>query len=106
MTYYSHHPDGITLSLKISTKSSRTGPLKILGDQLTWGVSAPPVDGKANKFLIESIAQHFKVSKKSIEIIRGETSRNKVILIHSCSAKISLPDFLNSIHKKVIDYIG
>jgi len=44
-------------------------------------VTAPAVDGKANKALIELLSEFFNVKKSSIEILRGETSRNKVVKI-------------------------
>ena len=44
-------------------------------------VKAPPVDGKANKELVEALAEHFKVKKNRVEIIRGATSRTKVVKI-------------------------
>lgn len=42
-------------------------------------VKAPAVGGKANKALIELLAEFFKTKKKDIRIIRGEKSREKVI---------------------------
>lgn len=42
-------------------------------------VTAPPVAGKANKAVIELLAKHFKVSKSEIDIIKGLTSRIKLI---------------------------
>ena len=49
----------------------------------TWKVyiSAPAVDGKANKALIDILAQHFQVRKSQIEIIKGLKSRHKTISI-------------------------
>jgi len=44
-------------------------------------VNSPAVDGKANKALIELIADYFKVKKKCVEIVRGEISRIKTIRI-------------------------
>ncbi len=44
-------------------------------------VKDSPIDGKANKALIELLAQHFKVKKGVVRIIRGEKSREKVIEI-------------------------
>jgi len=46
-------------------------------------VKSPPLDGKANKELVEALAEHFKVKKNRVEIIRGETSRTKVVRINS-----------------------
>lgn len=44
-------------------------------------LTAPPVEGKANKALIELLAEYFKVKKKQIVIVRGEKSRDKVLKI-------------------------
>lgn len=50
------------------------------GDQvLQVRVTAPPVDGKANKALIQLLAKEFKTPKSKIHIVQGETSRDKVI---------------------------
>ena len=50
-------------------------------DRLKVYVTSPAVDGKANKAVIEAIAEHFKVKKRNIAIIFGETNREKVIEI-------------------------
>jgi hypothetical protein len=42
-------------------------------------LTAPPVDGKANKALIVFLAGHFRVKRSAVTIVRGETGRNKVI---------------------------
>ena len=42
-------------------------------------VTAPPVDGKANTALIKLLAKEFKVPKSKVEIVRGETSRDKLV---------------------------
>ena len=44
-------------------------------------VNQPPEDGKANKAVIEVLAEYFKVRKNAVSIIAGETSRNKIIEI-------------------------
>jgi uncharacterized protein (TIGR00251 family) len=50
------------------------------GDAIKIKVTAPPVDGAANKACIKFLAKYFKVSKSSIEIISGQTSRTKHVL--------------------------
>lgn len=52
-------------------------------------VSAPPVDGAANKQLIKFLSKKFGVPKSSIEIIRGHTSRNKDLLILNPSDRLN-----------------
>ena len=44
-------------------------------------LTAPAVDGKANAALIEFLAEHFNVKKNKISIIRGITSREKLVAI-------------------------
>ena len=44
-------------------------------------VKAPAVGGKANKAVIEVLADFFKVKKRDIRIVRGAKSREKVIEI-------------------------
>ncbi len=44
-------------------------------------LTAPAVEGKANAALIEFLAEHFKTKKSRISIIRGLTSREKVVEI-------------------------
>ncbi|MFH1049146.1 MAG: DUF167 domain-containing protein [Patescibacteria group bacterium] len=44
-------------------------------------VTAAPEKGKANKKMIELLAEYFKVSKSQIRIVKGEISRNKIVEI-------------------------
>ncbi len=41
----------------------------------------PPEDGRANKKVIEIIADHYGVKKKDVEIISGHTGRMKIVKI-------------------------
>lgn len=42
-------------------------------------LAVPPVDGRANKKMIEILSDHFDVSKSMITIVRGQRSRIKII---------------------------
>lgn len=42
-------------------------------------ITAAPVDGAANDAVIRALAEYFHVPKSQIKIVRGETSRNKVV---------------------------
>jgi hypothetical protein len=44
-------------------------------------IKAPPVDGKANEYLIEYLSDFFDLPKKNIEILSGFTSSHKRINI-------------------------
>lgn len=44
-------------------------------------VKEPAVEGKANKRLVEVLASHYGIRKKSISIVKGQACREKVIEI-------------------------
>ena len=46
-------------------------------------IKAPPVDGKANKYLIRFLADYFDVPRSHIELIKGETNAHKTIAINA-----------------------
>ncbi len=45
-------------------------------------VNAPPLEGKANRAIEESLANHFKVKKSQVELISGAKSKNKLFDIY------------------------
>lgn len=50
-------------------------------------VSAPPVDGKANKALCRLIAKRVGVAPSRVSVVRGEKSRDKVVRVEGVDAK-------------------
>jgi len=44
-------------------------------------VNAPAVAGKANRRLIEMLSDHFDVPRSSVRIVRGLSSKNKIVEI-------------------------
>ena len=42
-------------------------------------VDATAVEGKANKRLVELLAEHFNVPKSSVKILKGFKNRNKIV---------------------------
>lgn len=51
-------------------------------------VTVPPERGKANKKVVELLSKTLKVPKGSIEIVRGETSRIKVVRVEGLDVVI------------------
>ncbi|MGC2061491.1 MAG: DUF167 domain-containing protein [Thermodesulfovibrionales bacterium] len=71
--------DGICIEVKVEPRSSKKGLAGVLGNKLKVKLTAPPVDGAANEQLVEVLAEAFGIKKTSIKIIRGQSSKNKVI---------------------------
>lgn len=46
-------------------------------------VHEPPLEGRANKAAIESLAQHFRTKKVNIILLSGTKSKNKLFLINA-----------------------
>lgn len=68
------------ISVRLQPKSSQNR-LEQDGETYKAWVSAPPVDGAANEALIKLVAKHFGVAPSKVNIVRGHTSRNKVLKI-------------------------
>lgn len=72
--------EGILLKLRISPNSFKNEIIKD-GDILKIKITAQPIENKANKALIEFLAKQFKIAKSSISIVKGETSKDKTLLL-------------------------
>jgi len=55
---------------------------------LRVSVTAAPEKGKANAALIKLLAKHWGVPKSAITIVRGETSRVKVIEVEGVETSL------------------
>lgn len=71
------------LFLRVQPKASKDEFSEILDDRIKLRITAPPVDGKANKYLIKFLSKIFKVPKTNIIIKTGETGRNKHLIIQN-----------------------
>ena len=71
------------VSLQIQPRASKNEISGLLGDCLKVRLTAPPVEGAANKMCIEYLAKCLGVSKSSLEIVSGRSSRHKQVLIRS-----------------------
>lgn len=66
------------IQVRLQPKSSQNR-MEQDGETYKAWVSAPPIDGAANEALIKLVAKHFGVAPSKVEIVRGHTSRDKVL---------------------------
>ena len=66
--------------------SSRAGIDSLMGDAVKVRIRCAPVDGKANKELVETLADEFALAKSAVVFKSGETSKQKRILLRGISA--------------------
>ena len=86
MAYYTETADGVVINVKAQPRSSRSGIDGLAGDAVKVRIRSAPVDGKANKELVETIADAFDLPKSRVEFRSGETSKQKRILLRGISA--------------------
>lgn len=75
------------IKVRVVPRSSRNQIIGVEDGIFKIKLTAPPVDGKANKALIEFLARRLGLAKGSVEIISGERSRQKSVRIHGLSLK-------------------
>ncbi|MFH1260135.1 MAG: DUF167 domain-containing protein [Elusimicrobiota bacterium] len=86
--WYKYYPDRIELYIKVIPQAGKNQIVGIQGEQLKIKLTAPPVDGKANENLIDFLTETLPIKRSQLKIIRGLTSRSKVIEISGPSIKI------------------
>ena len=85
-SYCTETPEGVILNVRAQPRSSRAGIDGLLGDAVKVRIRCAPVDGKANKELVETLADAFGISKSSVVFKSGETSKTKRLLLRGVSA--------------------
>jgi uncharacterized protein len=73
----------LVLTLHVQPGAARTGVAGMHGDALKLRLAAPPVEGKANDELRRFLAEAFGVPLRQVTLLRGETSRRKVVRIEA-----------------------
>ena len=67
--------------VKVIPRSSKNEITKISEGEYKVKLTAAPIDNKANKMLLDILAEHFDVPKSSLQIIGGKSTRKKIVEI-------------------------
>ncbi len=87
MSFYTQTSEGLLINVRAQPRSSRAGLDGLIGDALKVRIRSAPVDGKANKELIETLADAFNLPKSRVVFKSGETSKTKRILLVGLTPK-------------------
>lgn len=79
------------LHIRVIPNARRTEFAGRRGDELVLRLSAPAIDGKANKAAIEFLAGHFGLPRSRITLVAGEKSRHKVFELAGLESNDVLP---------------
>lgn len=88
MPYLTETADGTVLNVRAQPRSSRAGVDGLIGDAVKVRVKCAPVDGKANREILETLADAFDLPKSRVVFKSGETSRQKRILLVGVGADV------------------
>ena len=71
----------IILNVRVVPRATKDAIQGVLGDALKVRIQAPPVEGKANAYLVKFLSKQWNIPRSNIEILSGETGRNKRLRI-------------------------
>lgn len=93
--------DGIILRLRISPNASKNQFI-FAEDMIKLKITAQPIENKANKAVVEYLSKLFKVPKTKITILKGDTSKEKTLLIKTIDMKKieNIKTILSEVEKK------
>ena len=75
----------VTFKARVQPRAARSDIAGEYAGALKLRIAAPPVDGKANDECRRFLAKVFDVSPSSVEIVSGESSRDKIIRVRGVS---------------------
>lgn len=72
---------GVSFAIKVHPRARRNAIEGVIGEALKISLVAPPTDGKANEACVRFLSQILNVPRSAVNLVSGESSRNKVIRI-------------------------
>jgi uncharacterized protein len=84
--YLKPQDDLVLLYVKAQPRASRNQIGEALGTELKIKITAPPVDSAANEALVRFLAEKLGCPRGAVRLMRGETSRHKIISIQGMKA--------------------
>lgn len=77
---------GVEIGLKVVPRAAQPGLDGLFDGRLKLRLASPPADGKANREAIELVARLLGVKKDQVELVAGETSRQKTVRVTGIAA--------------------
>ena len=82
-------PQKTRLALRVHANASRSGVIGWQGRKLRIRVASPPVDGRGNAAVVDTLAKALGVRKSCVTMVRGFASRDKVVEVAGmCDAEV------------------
>jgi uncharacterized protein (TIGR00251 family) len=81
VTWYREHSGGVTFSVRVVPRASRSETAGLHDGVLRIRIAAPPVDGAANRELIKFLSKQLKVPQAAVTLVTGNNSKHKTVSI-------------------------
>jgi uncharacterized protein (TIGR00251 family) len=89
---------GAAVAIRVTPRASRNEITEIQSDgTIKIRLTAPPVEGKANEELLKFLAEVLDISPSKLEIVAGETGRDKLVSILDLDAE--------AVHERIIRHL-
>jgi len=76
----------VTFTVRVVPRASRNEIAGVQGEALRVRLTAPPVEGAANKALVKLLAEVLEIAAHDIDIVAGHTGRQKVVRVADLTA--------------------
>jgi uncharacterized protein (TIGR00251 family) len=80
------HKEGVTVSLYVQPNAPKSEIIGEHNNSLKIKIKATPVEGKANDAIVEFFSDLLEIPKSRLEILRGDQSRLKILLVRGWTA--------------------
>lgn len=90
---------GSALAVRVTPRASRNEIVEILHDgTIKVRIAAPPADNEANETLIVFMAEILGVPKSRLDIVAGQTGRDKLISVLDMDVETA--------HSRIVAHLG
>ncbi len=93
-------PDGLFFSILVQPRASKNEAVGLHGDAVKIRLTAPPVEGRANKMCAAFLAKSLGVPKSAVGIVSGHTGRTKQVKV-ACP-----PEDQNQLRRRILALAG
>jgi uncharacterized protein (TIGR00251 family) len=82
--------DKASIAVRVQPNASANEVIGMADDVLRLKIAAPPVKGQANREIVSFLSKQLGVDKDGVAIVRGHTSRSKLVTIDGLSREEAL----------------
>lgn len=88
MAYYQEKPDGLVVHVRVQPRASRNQLDGLVDDRLRVRLTAPPLEGEANKACGIFLAEVLGVARSKVTLVAGPKSREKAFKVEGDPAAL------------------